>query len=323
MKSLTYIARTKILFLVAITFACPEVFAATLSLQRTDGSSMRVYLATPLKSNFPVAVLLQGSVCVSSQPMFQAMQGPLVAAGIAVIAIEKYGLDENTTDCPQAYLENNTVQQRILDHLQLVSYLRQNLPGWNGHIAWAGGSEGGQVGSLVAPLVPETSALLMLASGGGMTMAEELPLDFSKSMARNGSSTEEIKKQIDDIQDHYNQIKTNPTWKLEWLSDGKTARNTYKWWESILWIKALPLLETLQAPIYIAHGTEDSSCVYESSKLIADRFAALGKTNLTFKTYPGLEHNFSDLKGVSHQQEVIGDALQWLVATLIAGGGNK
>jgi dienelactone hydrolase len=317
------IESTKIIVLTAILLACPNIFAATLSLQRTDGSSMRVYLATPQKSNFPVAVLLQGSVCVSSKPMFQAMQGPLVGAGIAVIAVEKYGLDENTTDCPQSYLENNTIQQRILDHLQLASYLRQNLSGWNGHVGWAGGSEGGQVASLVAPLVPETSALLMLASGGGMTMAEELPLDFEKSMARSGSSSEEIRKKIDEIQDHYNQIKSNPTWKLEWLSDGKTARNTYKWWDSILWIKALPILETLKAPIYIAHGTEDSSCAYESSKLIADRFAALGKSNLTFKTYPGLEHNFSDLKGVSHQQEVMGDALQWLVATLIAGSNDK
>jgi len=308
---------TKILAISILLLLSPELFATTLLIPRTDGSNMRVYLSTPQKESFPVVVLLQGSVCESSWPMFNWTQGPLLAAGISVVAIEKYGLDNTSHSCPQAYLEHNSIQQRILDHVQLVSYLRANLPGWNKKIGWAGNSEGGQVGSLVAPLIPETSAVVMLASGGGMTMSQELPLIFTKLMRRQGATPLAIKNQMDDIQAHYLEIHANPIWSKEWLSDGKAARNTYKYWDSILWIKALPLLENLNIPIYVAHGTEDTSSAFESSQLIADRFKELGKTNLTFKPYPGLEHNFSDLKGVSHQQEVLGDSINWLVTTLL------
>jgi dienelactone hydrolase len=277
-----------------------NVFAQPLNLLRTDGSSMRVYLEVPSQKTFPIVVVLHGSVCTSSYSEFQYASSALLNAGMAVVEIEKYGLDENSTDCPNTYLENNTIQGRVLDHLQLVAYLRQNLLGWNHKVGWIGGSEGGQVASLVAPLVPETSALVMLASGGGMTVAEELLMVLPKNEMNN-------------ISKKFAEIKANPVSNLEWLSDRNTARNTYKYWNSTLWIKALPLLETLNVPIFIGHGTEDTSCPYESSKLIADRFNVLEKKNLTFKTYLGLEHNWTDQNGIPHAQEVLGEALQWLV----------
>jgi dienelactone hydrolase len=291
-------------------------FGRTVNLPRTDGSLMRVYIENPAQSSFAVVVLLQGSVCSSSYPMFSSTVPALLHDGFGVIAVEKYGLDENTTSCPQSYLDNNTIQSRILDHLQLVAYLRHNLSGWNKRVAWAGGSEGGQVASLVAPLVPETAALIMLASGGGMTMAEELPLVIPASMKKKGGSQTDIQAALDDMNKRFVDIKANPTSSLEWLSDGQEARNTYKYWNSILWIKALPLLESLNVPIYIAHGTADTSCPFESSKMIADRFAALGKVNLTFKIYPGLEHNWTDSNGTSHGQQVMGEVFQWLKSNM-------
>jgi dienelactone hydrolase len=292
------------------------VFAKTFEIPRSDGTNIRFYLETPLQTAFPIVVIIQGSTCDSSWNLFQQTKGYFVSYGIGVVSVEKYGLNESTKDCPQSYLQNNTIQQRISDHLMFVNFLRNNLKGWNGKIVWVGGSEGGQVGSLVAPLVSETAAVAMLASGGGMTMAEELPLVFAKMLKRKGSNSSQIAKQIKDINNSYREIKLNPTWKIEWLSDGKKARNTYKYWNSILWIKALSELEKLQIPIYIAHGTEDTSSAYESSKLIADRFILLGKQNLTFKTYIGLEHNFSDLNGVSHQQEVLTSTINWIINIL-------
>jgi dienelactone hydrolase len=291
-------------------------FGRTVDLQRADGSSMQVYLETPATPSFPIVVLLSGSVCVSSYQMFSQTAPALLQYGFGVIAIEKYGLDEKTTDCPQSYLENNTIQSRILDHLQMMAYVRQNIQGWNKRVAWAGGSEGGQIASLVAPLVPETAALIMLASGGGMTMAEELPLVLPSSMKKKGASQADIQAALDDMGKRFVDIKANPTSSLEWLSDGQEARNTYKYWNSILWIKALPLLETLNVPIYMAHGTADTSCPFESSKMIADRFTSLGKTNLTFKIYPGLEHNWTDSNGTPHGQQVMGEVFQWLKANL-------
>ena len=294
-----------------------NAFAQPLNILRTDGSSIRLFVETPNQKSFPLVILVHGSTCNSVYPLFQSLTPSLLAAGIAVATVEKYGIDELQNVCPNSYIENNTIQGRVLDHLQVVAHFRKNLKGWNHKIGWAGGSEGGQVASLVAPLVPETSAIVMLASGGGMTMAEELSLLTERSLKKSGASSVQIQNELDSLSKKYDEIKKNPTSDKEWLSDGGTARNTYKWWNSILWIKSLPLLENLDIPLYVAHGTEDSSCPYESSNVIAERFKNLGKTNLSFKTYSGLEHNWTDHDGISHMQQVLGDAIGWLVDKLL------
>jgi dienelactone hydrolase len=293
-----------------------NAFAQPLSILRTDGSNIRVYVETPNQKSFSLVILVHGSTCNSVYPLFQSLTPSLLAAGIAVATVEKYGIDELQDACPDSYIENNTIQGRILDHLQVIAHFRKNLQGWNHKIGWAGGSEGGQVASLVAPLVPETSAIVMLASGGGMTMAEELLLLTERKMKKAGANSVQIQNELDSLLKKYDEIKKNPTSSQEWLSDGNTARNTYKWWNSILGIKSLPLLENLDIPIYIGHGTEDSSCPYESSKIIAERFSSLGKTNLSFKTYPGLEHNWTDRDGNSHMQQVLREAIGWLASKL-------
>lgn len=293
-----------------------NAFAQPVSLVRTDGSSIRIYLETPNQKSFPLIILVHGSTCNSVYPLFQSLTPSLIAAGIAVATVEKYEINDLQTACPNSYIENNTIQGRILDHLQVVAHFRKNLQGWNHKLGWAGGSEGGQVASLVAPLVPETSAIVMLASGGGMTMAEELLLLTERNLKKSGANSVQIQNELDSLLKKYDEIKKNPTSSQEWLSDGSTARNTYKWWNSILGIKSLPLLENLDVPIYIGHGTEDSSCPYESSKIIAERFSSLGKTNLTFKTYQGLEHNWTDRNGNSYMQQVLGEAIGWLVGKL-------
>ena len=66
----------------------------------------------------------------------------------------------------------------------------------------------------------------------------------------------------------------------------------------------------------LVHGTEDTSCPIESSELIAARFGTLSKTNLTFKVYPGLEHNWSDLAGNSHAKEVLDYTFAWIFQNL-------
>lgn len=293
-----------------------NAFAQPINLARTDGSNIRVYLETPDQKSFSLIILVHGSTCNSAYPLFQSLAPSLLSAGIAVATVEKYGIDELQSVCPNSYIENNTIQERVLDHLQVIAHFRKNLIGWNHKVGWAGGSEGGQVASLVAPLVPETSAIVMLASGGGMTMAEELSLLIETSMKKSGASPIQIQTELNSLLKKYDEIKKNPTFEKEWLSDGMTARNTFKWWNSILWTKSLPLLENLDIPIYIAHGTEDSSCPYESSKIIAERFSTLGKTNLSFKTYPGLEHNWTDRNGKSHMQLVLSEAIRWLIGNL-------
>lgn len=293
---------------------CAE--ARKIDLVRTDGSLLQFYFEEPKTPNFPILFVIQGSTCESSYDLFQTTAVRAAALGIGVVAVEKYGITEETRSCPLEYLENNTIHGRISDHLLVVSYIRKHISQWNKKLLWAGGSEGGQVVALTAPLVPETAMIVMLASGGGITMAEELPIAYERLLRREGASEEKIRDEKEKILQQYKVIKSDPTPYKEWLSDSEKARNTYKYWDSVLWLKALPLLETMEVPMLMVHGTEDTSVPIESSDAVAERFRALGKSNLTYKIFPGLDHKWFDLQGNSHGQEVLNETYNWIFLNL-------
>lgn len=292
----------------------PLALADVHTIQRPDGSGLVFYYDKPALPSYPILALLEGSLCRSGFPMYQA-SAVVLKAGIAILTVEKKGLTKDTSICPQEYLFNNTIDNRVLDHLTVVAYLRQTDKNWNRKIGWTGGSEGGEVASLVAPLVPETALLAILASGGGLTMADELLLLTRKRMEKEGASSHAIQTAQEMMRKQFENIFADPTPLKEWLSDGKGTRNTYRWWSIILKTKTIGSLLALSVPIYIAHGTADTSCPIESSDIVAKKFEELGKTNIRYRRYEGLEHNFHDSSGRPHP-EVIQDAQNWIVEHL-------
>lgn len=280
--------------------------AATMSLPRPDGSEITYYLDTPGSKSFPLVVILQGSDCASKYKSHNGYARAVNRYNIALLTVEKYDLKENTSACPMEYLKNNTIGQRLLDYVAVLATIKKNLPEWNGHVAWVGGSEGGVVASLASQLTPATTATVLLASGGGMTMAEEMSLFLKK----NGEICE-IKSQSK-LKAQFKRIEKKPTHLKHWC--GNT--NTYKWWESILKLKPLSILEKIDTPIYIAHGTSDQAVPVESADLIKSRFESLGKSNLTYIRYDGLNHHWQNADGTSFADDVIDNAMYWLVRHL-------
>ena len=86
-------------------------------------------------------------------------------------------------------------------------------------------------------------------------MGDEMLLLTKKHMQEQGSDSQEIQVALAQMQQQFNEMKSNPTSDKEWLSDGKMARNTYKWWASILDLKLESVLLSPEMPIYMAHGT--------------------------------------------------------------------
>lgn len=283
-----------------------EVNAATLSLPRPDGSEITYYFDTPGSKSFPLVVILQGSDCASKYKSHNGYMPAVKRYNIALLTVEKYGLKESSSACPMEYLKNNTIRQRLLDYIAVLAAIKKNVPEWNGHVAWVGGSEGGVVASLVSQLTPATTATVLLASGGGMTMAEEMSLLLKK----HGEICE-VKSQSK-LEALFKRIEKKPTYLKHWC--GNT--NTYKWWESILKLKPLSVLETMDTPIYIAHGTSDQAVPVESADLIKGRFESLGRSNLTYIRYEGLDHHWQNANGTSLADGVIDSAMYWLVRHL-------
>lgn len=292
------------------------LFADTFSIPRYDGTQITFYLDLPSTNSFPILIGFQGSVCVTSFPMHQMLKSALLPLGIGVLSVEKRGLGLNSKNCPDEYIQKNTIQDRALDHLAVVQFIRKNQSHWNHRLGLAGASEGGVVAALVAPLIPETSALTLLAFGGGLTMGEELLLLTKKQMEQQGASDSDVQVALDKMRTQFSEMKSNPTSEKEWLSDGKTARNTYKWWSAILDVKFESSLLSLDIPIYMAHGTADTSCPVESADLLVQSFAKAKKTNLLYKRYDGLEHDWTDSQGNQHP-EVLNEAIGWITKTLL------
>ncbi len=102
------------IFLFSLLLSASVSSAATIEIPRTDGSTIRFYFEKPVSVSFPILVVLQGSTCVSVQPVIQMVAATALSKGVGVVGVEKYGLNETTISCPKEYLARNTVNQRIV-----------------------------------------------------------------------------------------------------------------------------------------------------------------------------------------------------------------
>lgn len=281
----------RLLFLAVLAWLL-AVPAAADTVERPDGTTIHYYLDRPRAERYPIVVILQGSECLRVADKYGPFIQRLNEAGAAVLRVEKPGLTAETPigECPPEYLELNTIDRRVLDLLEVTAELRRD-ERWDGRLAISGGSEGGVVAAMAAPLIPETSAVVLLASAGGMTFGEEL---FHLIPPSEHAAMREM----------YEKVRQEPLPSREWMSDGKLARNTWLWWSRALPVAAVRSLVRVDAPILMVHGTADGATPMASAERLAAEFAARGKTNLEFRRYDG---------GHSPPPDVIEEALLWMI----------
>lgn len=78
----------------------------------------------------------------------------------------------------------------------------------------------------------------------------------------------------------------------QWLAENYTVRLTSGWFKAhSLLAPNRETLPELDLPIHIFHGTQDANCSVQGVYDIAERFAQLGKTNLTTHVYEGYDHD--------------------------------
>lgn len=252
-------------------------------------------------STFPYVIFVSGSKCVSSFKMFKEQIYLSAKWQAAIAVVEKPGLQQASTACPDSYMKNNTVEKRVEDHLSVVNVLK-NHPNWDGRIFWVGESEGGVVVSLAAPKVLESSGAVLLASGGGIPLSDELVL-LTKKFKHSFPNNEALIKQ------KINEIENEPTPQKKWLG----FTNTYKWWASFFRVRPLDSLLMSEFPIYLAAGGKDTNVPIESADAISDAFRLANKENLIYMRYENLDHSWKNEKSkTSHSSQVLGHAFTWL-----------
>lgn len=288
-----------------------NTWADTFELKRADGSSITFYLDLPSGAqSFSLIALLQGSDCSSVKGQYAEFESFVRhSLKMGVLTVEKPGLPSSEPGCPREYLERNTVDQRLSDFEAVMEHIRANLPGWDHRLYLEGGSEGATVAGLLAPRVPETRAVLLLAGGGGMTMADELLLLTRKELAAQGTPEEQIEIALSRMRLKFDEIQANPTSERSWY--GET--NTYKWWSSILFRPLLDPLKESKVPLYFVHGTADQSVPVESTDALVAQLGKLNRGNVTYVRRDGLSHQFKDPTGKSFRNQVIASTAIWLM----------
>jgi pimeloyl-ACP methyl ester carboxylesterase len=171
-----------------------------------------------------------------------------------------------------------------------------------------GGSEGAMLATQVASFVPETTKLVLLAGGIGWRMRDELLYSLRKRLNASGTNSADVDQEVKKMNDAFSEAKLNPTSTKTVF--GKT--NTYKWWNSVIDLQLVNLALDIQVPILMVHGTIDDEVPIESARALVSKFKELGKTNLSYQEFDGLDHHWNDKDGISHTNEVLGVVFNWL-----------
>ena len=267
-------------------------------LDRADGSRITYHVTRPAEAGRQgVVLLLHGSGCdpVGPDREFTARASSL-APGDAVLTVESYGVTDAQAGlvegCTAAYWERNTLQQRVMDAAQVIARLRRE-PWWNGRIVIAGFSEGGAVAAMLAPLVPETRAVVIFSSGIGVPVGDLIRAAIPPQAAAEAPRI-------------FAEARANPTGSRRW------GGASYRWWADAVEIVPASMLLQTSAPILLIHGSRDPFAPVATARATRELLARHGRRNFTYREYAGYDHFMRDAAGNDHRPEVLVEAAGWL-----------
>ncbi len=275
--------------------------AEMLTMERPDGSALVHHLDRQSGGSKQGALLLfQGSGCdaVGSDERVIGY-GRMLAPERALITIEKYGVGGRfapgalSDGCTAEYWRGNTLSRRVLDALQVVAWLRRQR-WWNGDVVLFGGSEGGAVAAMAAPLVPEARAVIVYSSGIGIPVGELVRMAVPPPVRAEAVRV-------------FAEARRNPA------ADRRWGGASYAWWaDAVDQVPARALLQ-VRAPILLIHGSRDQFADVATARATRDLLAPKRGRRFTYREYAGYDHFMTDQSGVDHRPQVLAEAREWLL----------
>jgi pimeloyl-ACP methyl ester carboxylesterase len=230
-----------------------------------------------------------------------AQYAEMIAQGFVVVLLQPRGVASDGTVDEAVFRQYETRERRVADQIAVMDAYLQNSTGVP--VLLVGSSLGGVVAADVTARDSRVTHLLMMASGGGWTQAEEMTLFVERGQGPPGISTvEELNAKLDEI-------RADPDSGEVWYG------HPYRMWSSYLWFRPMDGITTRPIPIFLAQGTADEATPVESARAMRDEFARLGLTNLTYVEYPGLDHHFSNEAGESRLSDLQEDVYAWVSET--------
>lgn len=281
--------------------------------EREDGSRIRYYLSVRDTSRHAdqLLVVIQGSDCNSVTRVEAIRRYMLQVMPTAdVLTVEKYGIDaslpySNDTeraDCPPAYLRHDSPVQRASDlDTVIADVLRQRA---YRQVVALGGSEGAVVAHLLAARSDRIAATIAF-NGGGQWFLD----DLLYSIASAPGSAQEKAASMRSMRGFARHIRTATP---EAQARITASDHGYRWWRDSLATDQLAVLRTSRSPTLIIQSGADESASPDAVLAMVARLHQAGKRNITYKTYPALDHRLFGPDGRSRMADVVNDMASWL-----------
>ncbi len=274
---------------------------------RLDDSTIEATVSAPKERKSPAVLVLQGSGCASERNTLARLLLPWRKKYV-FIYVEKPGITSSSVSCNSEFLSRNSIHQRLWDILSVIQKLRTE-SWWNNEIYVIGISEGGLIAGLTAAYVPEVKRVAILSYGGALTMGEWWPDVAAAGIQKETGSISAAETERNDAITTFRRARSNPSYSE--VYDGES--NTLAWWASIIDVRLSNALVQLSIPILICHGELDQFAPVKGARAVAHQFIKLGKNNLTYREYPGLDHGFVEKSGNSKLESVYLSSLTWLL----------
>jgi esterase/lipase len=271
------------------------------SLLRQNGTILEGYFSPPDNASSPIVFAMQGSSVESAFQWHADLSTHMNSLGLGLIVLEKQGISRDSVNLLE-YSQTNCLENRLEDYAFCLKNMDIISPGWNGKVVFWGDSEGGMLAGKLAAQIPETAAVLLFATGGGMKPREEVKWTIRHRLEERGALQDEISEYMAFLDEQMDAMMLDPTPEKQFLG------NTYKWWASFLAAEeVVKPLNQQSLPIYLVHGVEDNTIPVLSADCAAE---GLKETNAL--TYLRLEGYGHDLDTADVQDA----ACRWLVSVL-------
>ncbi|UPK41407.1 stalk domain-containing protein [Paenibacillus pabuli] len=258
---------------------------------------------------FPVIILVHGSgpnnqdSAIGGAKPFRDLAVGLASQGIAVLRYDKVTYEHTYKVASQPKF---TLKQESVDHVtEAVQILKKNTHIDSTGIFVAGHSQGGFALPLIIAEDKQHDIaggiLLAAPSSSFVDVLTEQQDELVKRVKQVGLDTENFKVQADFYKKVAALVK-DPKYSVDHLPESFPLQPAYWWFEQKDYVPS-ELAKTQNTPMLIIQGEND---VQVSMKQFQNWKSALqGHSNVTYKSYPKVNHILSSYDGISIGQEYI------------------
>lgn len=286
----------------------PAQVSARMSIANEDKAETVFYLTTPkAQTKFPIAVVCEGSSLANDLSsvwgLHQYLQKDLESLGLAVLTIEKQGIDADKID-KSRFFAHYTRSERFSDHIGIIDSLLKNPPpGFDGRLIFIGASEGGPLVNQLSIHYPQTIATINWSGAGdwswpdeiwawGEHMRKEQP--FLAGLYGWWHNVPKTRAGFDAVMAETMQDPSDQRWFLGM---------TYRYHADAIKTPSLDY-HKIHAPMLVVCGTKDS--LIDSCDAFANK-AKAANAPITFWRVEGMEHRISQNK-----ENLIPKSFEWL-----------